>query len=241
MLAEANSLPRELLLEIFSWLPLKSIIATRGVSRLWRELVPLANILPDRRDLYDLFMAMIHSDELDAHKFPIPVPFDRERYLSDLLKAVPGATSLPREFDLWIREWPSRLVMDWIWPSLPAKSMIRPMIRPGCPPVCEIIDWSEPQILDGKPTGKDVRLEVYGLGVAEHGCGWTTWLVLGGPREDLIGTVHLCEGDRYYEGEEDDGWLIAKTWTQWLKDRHRRSENDTHESSPKLGSYSHDK
>lgn len=231
----SEPIPNELLLEIFSWLPLKSMVAARGVNRLWRELVPSSDILLDRRELYDLFMSMVHSQTLKTELLPKPLPFDREKYLTDLAKTIPDA-ELPKEFSLWIREWPSRLVMDWIWPSLPEKSNIRPIIK--CPPASNEIYWEE-----RKTVGQKIvcaTLEMRGLEVAGHGCGWTTWLILSGPKKDILGRICVLEGESYYEGEESGGWLSALTWTEWLKKRFERSEKDISEWTPKLGTYSSD-
>lgn len=115
--ATADDLPNELLLLIYPLLPLPSLIASRSVCKRWRLLVNEANLDPARRNLLDLYLTAITSRAfLESRKHIIPHlrPFDRDAYLH----AIPPSISLPPEFEVWVREWPERAVISWIWPGL---------------------------------------------------------------------------------------------------------------------------
>ena len=98
--ATVNDLPNELLLTIIPLLPLKSLIAVQGVCRHWRTLVHEAHILPARRQLLEVFCAVVSSPT--AHTRPrVSAQYcesDREEYLRFLdwvLGPRPPAASLP--------------------------------------------------------------------------------------------------------------------------------------------------
>lgn len=210
-----RSLPKEILLEIFSWFPLRSLIVAQGVNQLWRKLVPMADLLPERRDLLRLFITVINSEEFWPEHVPKPEPFDREEYLAELLDSIPG-DKLPEEFVLWMREWPTKTVVDWIWPSLP-KCWQRPFTNRSLK--AGIVEFHEDDSDEDNPN----FAEMYCLQIAEHGCGWYTSLVLDGPREDLIGTVRVLEGSSV---TEDEDFIMAETWTEWLLERWKMIEEN---------------
>lgn len=135
----AESLPNELLLEIFTFFPLKSLIAAQGVNRHWRQLVPLAAITPERKGLLALFMRAVSTDVAikAISKLQHRSGFmDRWAWLASLeskihsrwARATPGAVSgaaseapdlisrtrLPDELRTWILEWPMKLIV-WNW------------------------------------------------------------------------------------------------------------------------------
>jgi hypothetical protein len=88
-----TDLPNELLLEIISYLPLKGLIATRGVSRMWRDFVSLSCILPVRRALLDLYYEVIQApDFLSSRENVISslLPFDREVYVAAIEEQING-------------------------------------------------------------------------------------------------------------------------------------------------------
>jgi hypothetical protein len=108
----------ELLLEIFQWLPLKSLIAAQGVNRQWRRLVPLAGILPARRALFDLYIDLLSSPGFLPTRPAILEklrPFDREAYAAFFRD---NDCPLPDEFLLWVLEWPNKAVIGYSWPGL---------------------------------------------------------------------------------------------------------------------------
>ena len=107
------------MLLIFPLLPLDTLIATRGVSRRWRALVPAASLCPLRRRYLEFFQKLVHSPAFGAAATrvrPHLRKFDREDYLAAL--ADTGSAAVPEEFALWVREWPERAVYGWMWPGL---------------------------------------------------------------------------------------------------------------------------
>lgn len=79
--------PNELLLEMFSFLPLKSLIAARGVNREWRSLVQLSDIPPERRALLELYYDIIQTPYFLASRKAVIrslSPFDRAAYITAL-------------------------------------------------------------------------------------------------------------------------------------------------------------
>jgi len=116
--ATYHTLPIELLLEVFSYLPLKSLIATRGVSVKWRHLPPVLSP-PARRSMLQHYLEVIKSPSF-VHSRTLLLPelreFDREGYISTI-EAETGV-ALPEEFRLWVLEWPLKAVSTWLWPGL---------------------------------------------------------------------------------------------------------------------------
>jgi hypothetical protein len=85
--------PNELLLEIFSFFPLKGLIAARGVSQMWRNFVSLSHILPVRRALLDLYYEVIQAPGfLSSRETVISslLPFDREVYVATIEEQING-------------------------------------------------------------------------------------------------------------------------------------------------------
>ncbi|KAH8103825.1 hypothetical protein BXZ70DRAFT_1005390 [Cristinia sonorae] len=110
-----DDLPNELLLRIFTYMPLQSLIAARGIDRRWRALVSEAFIHPARKQLLDLYLQCLDTPSfLESRDAILPhvAPFDRDAYMHWL------PPNPPVDFDLWVREWPSYAVMGWIWPGL---------------------------------------------------------------------------------------------------------------------------
>lgn len=119
------------LLEIYEWLPLKSLIAAQGVNRQWRHLVPLADILPARRALLDLYIDFVASPVFLPTRPMILEnlrPFDREAYIAIFHNA---GLSLPVEFLVWLLEWPNKAVIGCYWPGLPNDLFITPHKNTG--------------------------------------------------------------------------------------------------------------
>ncbi|KAJ7476832.1 hypothetical protein B0H11DRAFT_1675747, partial [Mycena galericulata] len=115
-----KDLSNEVLLQIFPHLPFKSNIAARGVSRVWRQLVPLAEINPARSGLLDLYLKIIESPVFHMTRPWLLAnlrPFDREAYIDALLSQ---HDYLPEDFRIWILEWPAKAAIACCWPGLPA-------------------------------------------------------------------------------------------------------------------------
>ncbi|KAF9539105.1 hypothetical protein CPC08DRAFT_598814, partial [Agrocybe pediades] len=112
-------LPNELVLLIFSFLELKPYIISHGVCKKWQQLLPVADIHPLRRRMFDLFYHMLdHPRFLKTRPWTLKTlkPFDRKAYIDALLSQYPA---VPEEFRLWIMEWPARMVPFGMWPGSP--------------------------------------------------------------------------------------------------------------------------
>lgn len=117
--ASIGDLPNELLFAIFPQLPLKSLIAVKGVCRHWRSLVPETHLSPARRRLLSVFDHIVASAPRDARRprvAPRYLTHDREEYLQFLTGGT--ADSAPDDFVVWVREWPAWGVFGWLWPDL---------------------------------------------------------------------------------------------------------------------------
>lgn len=113
---QAHTFPPELVLHIISFMELKTLIACQGVCREWRQLVSLADLLNDRRRLLELFHNVVNNEQFLLSENLQASSLDRQAYIDHLLQQYPR---VPDAFKLWILEWPSRVVIDGLWPSLP--------------------------------------------------------------------------------------------------------------------------
>lgn len=114
-----DDLPNELLLPIFAHLPLKSLIVSRCVCRRWRYLVTSADLDPERRRLLTLYLRAIETPSFLVTRseiIPALKPFDRAQLLGFVRDN--GIGVLPKEFRMWIEEWPAKAAIGWIWPGL---------------------------------------------------------------------------------------------------------------------------
>jgi hypothetical protein len=83
---DISEFPNELLL---SHMTLTSLIASKGVCRQWRHLVPLADISPTRRALLELYLEVISSPyfaQSRSWRIANLQPFDHTAFLDTLLK-----------------------------------------------------------------------------------------------------------------------------------------------------------
>ncbi|KAF8911428.1 hypothetical protein CPB84DRAFT_1957867 [Gymnopilus junonius] len=118
-----DSLPNELRLHCFSFLTLEALIASKAVCAEWRILVPLTDMYPPRRHLYNLYSMVIDNPKPDREaqlyygRWFEP-SFNREEYINSLLKQ---HHAIPEEFRIWVLEWPARLIVNNIWPGLTLK------------------------------------------------------------------------------------------------------------------------
>jgi hypothetical protein len=128
--------PPELLLELFKFFPLKTLFAGRGVNRQWNKLIPMTDMLPARRVLYDLYYSIIKSPSFIAGRTLImaqsPLSFSREKFIRRLESDGGGGVvgrdrTFPDEFRCYILEWPEKAIIGWFWPTLdPGFTMSRP-------------------------------------------------------------------------------------------------------------------
>lgn len=208
----------ELLLETFQWLPLRSLITAQGVNCQWRRLVPLADIPPARRALFNLYIDFIGSPSFLPSRHAILTTlrsFDREAYVAFF---VDKGLSLPDEFLLWILEWPSKAVFGRSWPGLPPGTLNGLAADPQL--------FEKIQTIHGFPSKKiserdfETKTEeeyprevaMQALEIASYGCGVSRWIILDGPRKDLIGTLHCVECCLV-----DKEHPLPPTWIEWLR------------------------
>ncbi|KAF9003959.1 hypothetical protein BDQ17DRAFT_1355207 [Cyathus striatus] len=205
-------IPEELLLEIFSRLPLVGIIHARSVCKHWRQTVLLADIHPPRVKLYEFYLMCISSDIFQESRksfLPRLIPFNRKAYIENLERQYPY---IPDEFVCWILEWPAKAITSHYWPGLPCKvdenSEDSGPNALGCSsPTVETIASYE---LENGTMGYIRGLKVVNVvGMRE------AWIVFDAPREDILGTVVEIG---MYILEVDDGNIRgrnASSWTEW--------------------------
>ncbi|KAF8956683.1 hypothetical protein BDZ97DRAFT_1623748, partial [Flammula alnicola] len=181
--------PTELVLHCFSFLELKSLIASQGVCQEWRRLVPLAELDPARRRLLDLYHTVINSPlfiKMNSPGFHF-TPFDRQAYVDCLLSQY---HKIPHEFRLWILEWPSRAVIASLWPALPLEDCVTDTCtkRSGA----NWIAFTPPQlsaVIYGSFSRFETREREFIPGLLTWSVnGETTWIVFD-ERPDLFGRV----------------------------------------------------
>ncbi|KAI0076594.1 hypothetical protein K474DRAFT_1675509 [Panus rudis PR-1116 ss-1] len=115
--ATGDDLPNELLLLIYPLLPLKALIAARGVCRRWRSLVTEADLDPARKQLLELYLQAIETPVFLATRpqiVPHLVHFNRQEYLDYLIQH----STAPEDFKIWLLEWPGKATIEWLWPGL---------------------------------------------------------------------------------------------------------------------------
>ena len=111
--------PNEILLHVFSFLPLKSLINGRTISQEWTRLIPLADITPIRRALLDFYLTLIDSPIFLQTRPWVRAnlqPFNRQQYISDLMDQHPY---VPEAFRVSLLEWPTKAIISCNWPGLP--------------------------------------------------------------------------------------------------------------------------
>ena len=126
-----QSLPPELL-HIFSFLELKPYIISRAVCKDWQRLLPLADIHPIQRRLFNLFLHMLEYPRfIETRSWTTKhlQLFDRQAYVNSLLSQYPA---IPDEFRMWILEWPGHMAISCMWPGLPMVQYLRPTLERGC-------------------------------------------------------------------------------------------------------------
>lgn len=124
--------PTELFTELIVWLPLETLLAGRSVSKLWRELINSAPLLPARRALLGLFLEIVLDSCYNQHKQlrlandaaagitsqrHQHYGFNRQEYIDHLYAQY---NYIPDEFVLWILEWPEKVVIGRLGPTLPS-------------------------------------------------------------------------------------------------------------------------
>ncbi|KAJ6600022.1 hypothetical protein DFH09DRAFT_1504513 [Mycena vulgaris] len=219
-----KAFPNELLFEIFS----QSLIATRGVCKLWHRLSVHADIDPARRDLLMLYDSFVSSPAYATTRewsLENLRPFDRQAYVDALLDQ---HNYLPDHFRLWILEWPDWAIIGCVWPGLPPiKCNMDGLavgnygwVGSGCntlghPPSVYTIEF---ELLDD--AGEEFDMEYPALLIWQDD--WSTWLFLDGP-PDFRGRIFTFNGQRYCE-ESTDCFGLGN-WVEWLTMRLKQAES----------------
>jgi hypothetical protein len=239
------SFPNELLLEFFSYFPMQSLIAARGVCRSWRHLVPLASIPSARRKLMELYYDVIQSSSFLSTRDKVisaVEPFDREAYVAALEQQLEGTlpagkcifgnvNSLENEFTtwtefrFWLLEWPEKAVFGWSWPAMSFRVMIDLKIARKnrlCHINCSTIDLLQSGYDTGRETDPKVdTIKPRVLKVWDHGNWGATWLVIDSTEPKLYGA--LLQLDYIFMNLRPP---LAMSWVEWLRQkpefRHRR-------------------
>ncbi|KAJ7868607.1 hypothetical protein B0H14DRAFT_3132644 [Mycena olivaceomarginata] len=219
--------PNELLLQIYPHFSLKTLISAQGVNKFWRHLVPLCDLDPTRRALLNLFLHTVRSPAfLRTRPWVLANlrPFDREAYIAALLVQLHHA-SLPREFRLWIFEWPEKAVVGCAWPGLPAAAYCS-TDDSNAPLVHTVQRLTRPGDAEGL-----VEEDLPALRIWQHQHDSSVYLVLDA-RPALQGKVYdLPAGNARYDPREeadaecDPGYhWIHFSWIAWQYHLLRRVE-----------------
>jgi hypothetical protein len=231
-------LPNELLLEIFSFLPLKSLISARFVNQRWRQLVPKSDLLPARRALYALYYHVInHPNFLNTREATLSVlgpKIDREGLIS--LWEGCGVVVLPEEFKLWLLEWPEKAVFGWMWPrldvSLHRGGNVEQRWGFNTDLELEIIDFTTAQ-------EEDAPEHAFALCVKCHGYRLRSHVMIVIDRRQVgskfHGTVHNIYGKDFEEYESSAG----ASWTSWLRDLLDKDHGNSKVMALVAGKWSH--
>ncbi|KAJ7137649.1 hypothetical protein C8R46DRAFT_876065, partial [Mycena filopes] len=229
-------LPNELLLQVFPYLPLKALISARGVDTFWRALVLLAELDPVRRSLLDLYLRTIESPAFTRTRPWVLAnlhSFDREAYIDALLDQ---HNYVPREFRLWILEWPARAVVGCAWPGLPSaycrgeadhiERISGSNLLGRIPPVVHTVQVT--QRGDGDEEADLLDEDVPGLLTWQLNDDSWVWLILD-ERPSLRGRVYDLRADIYNQDDEEfpenpDFRCIHSTWIAWQYDVLQRVE-----------------
>lgn len=228
---ELSSLPNELAMEIISWLPLKSLIATRGLNHHWQHLISIATILPARRKLFTLFLkAIAHVQVTDIIESIRPHlrQIDRLTYVASLESKI-GGIEIPDEFRVWVLEWPSA-VLGWTWPGLDVRSFDAAALinAHGFSRLSHLYILVEDVVIAENIRGSEgehLRCEKVTMQAIEvyKGTFWSHWLVLGGSQKSMLGMVraipehqnHLDRISLVHVVEEMER-LQYSGWVDWL-------------------------
>ncbi|KAF9564043.1 hypothetical protein CPC08DRAFT_705571 [Agrocybe pediades] len=124
-----QTFPVELRLEIFSHLELKPYVISHGVCKAWKQELPHAILHPIRRRMLDSCRTLRDMPGVwENCQFYVEdlKPFDRDNYINTLLEQYPV---IPEEFVFWIREWPERLALEYMWPGLPFRPCVQELFE----------------------------------------------------------------------------------------------------------------
>jgi F-box domain len=230
-LATIHQLPNELLLFTITLLPLKSLLAVRCVCQKWRHLVQYAHIDPLRREYLNLYDELIISPEFlsacnKAKTTELPT-IDRKEVIDDLerVASVQGG-QVPKEFKMYILEWPTKAICGWIWPGESNWFRIVDKKANSKLPLGRCILRADTNYKD-LPTVQykyadesKQSLNLVALAVWSIGMNGYKIVVMDGKVEGLCGTVHVIYdyAPVIYEQDNNLGWIEFLKWNQGIRD-----------------------
>ncbi|KAL0952599.1 hypothetical protein HGRIS_006854 [Hohenbuehelia grisea] len=231
-MAILSELPSDVVLELFTHFPLKTLIAARGVSRTWRTFVEESDINPIRRALLHFYLRIVHSPWfLVSRKWVAENnrSFDREDYMRTLRQYGPGC-HIPEDFAMWILEWPARAVIRCQWPGLPdtlCRVPCNPLTRCigyNClgtlPPTVRVVTYSEYVNDEDENDDEQLFIDVPALAIWEEPRDVKIWLLLDGSdrfRGQILSTsadFNEFEGDKYHTNQF---YNYKKNWLDYLE------------------------
>ena len=175
--------------------------------------MPLADLHNDRRRLLDLFHNVVNNEQFLLSENLKASSLDRQAYIDHLLQQYP---KVPDAFKLWILEWPSRVVIDRLWPSLPLEEerYIDFNRRIG-------VNWialNPPQILT-LVYNRDYDSQEYEVILAVLTYRYNsmaTWIIFD-ERPELFGRVYtLYEHVDFIDAGMEDDPDLASVQTDWI-------------------------
>lgn len=105
-------------------MPVTSLISCRSVCSRWRHLVPLANLLPARRQLLMFYSSVTssqrHLQYTRSSRKPQMEIFERDVDIEMIIRCY---QTLPDVFVLWMKEWPGRFELRHM--NVPRSSQYR--------------------------------------------------------------------------------------------------------------------
>jgi len=98
-------------------------LISRYICSDWRRLLPLSGIHPVRRRFLELYDRMLANELfLESRTWTLDnlKPFDRHSYMAVLREqCTRPEAEIPEDFEMYIVEWPARMVIGCMWPGLP--------------------------------------------------------------------------------------------------------------------------
>jgi hypothetical protein len=224
MPADINHFPNELLLRIFSYLTLKSLITSYGVCQHWRQLVPTSPILPTRHALFRLYLDVISSpDFLRTRPWTLAKlqPFDRDAYVTKLLEQ---HEYLPEAFHLWVLEWPARAVFGCLWPGLPSIEIdddVEDGVERlgGCNRLCiaqvSVMTWLR---RDPNAAARSILEDLMPALLVRSSINGYTWLMLDEREGKRDKVYQIAESVSVIRGEDGDDFdIVHENWIDFQR------------------------
>ncbi|KIJ65040.1 hypothetical protein HYDPIDRAFT_39686 [Hydnomerulius pinastri MD-312] len=217
-----DRLPNELLLEFFTYVPLQTLIHSRGVCSKWRSLTMLSDLLPMRRRLLDLYLSVIESSVFLATRqetLSKLQTFDREQYIRNLGGSLPQFV-LPEEFEFYIREWPLKAAVAWpcfkdILDHYRARNLLHPNRFADDE---DVYEYDENSVVT---SFRVIALELWMVDSRRY------HFLVCDKTKDSPGRIHFGKVYSSHSGMYLNQGPIAGSWIEWLEQRVKEGERQT--------------